>query len=91
MAPRCLGASIPLTEIVALIENLVKHAGFSAFTVIGHNRARYFNPANGGILFNSPLPTGVFRIDHDQKFPSTFSRTHFVPSRTFQAEVKWVF
>jgi hypothetical protein len=60
---------------------LVKHAGFSAFTVIGHNRARYFNPENGGILFNSPLPTGVFRIDHDQKFQQTTNLLYQAPGR----------
>jgi hypothetical protein len=61
--------------------NLVKHAGLSAFTAIGHNRARYFNPENGGILFNSPLPTGVFRIDHDQKFQQTTNLLYQGPGR----------
>jgi hypothetical protein len=61
--------------------NLVKHGGFSAFTVIGHNRARYFNPENGGILFNSPLPSGVFRIDHDQKFQQTTNLLYQGPGR----------
>ncbi len=51
--------------------NLVEHRGFSAFTVFGHSASRFFNPENGGILFDSPLPTGVFRIDHDQKFQQT--------------------
>ncbi len=61
--------------------NLVKHAGFSAFTVMGHNRARFFNPENGGILFNSPLPDGVFRIDHDQVFQQTTNLLYQAPSR----------
>jgi hypothetical protein len=51
--------------------NLIEHKGFSAFTVFGHNVARFFNPENGGILFDSPLPSGAFRIDHDQKFQQT--------------------
>lgn len=50
---------------------LVQHGGFSAFTVFGHNTSRFFNPENGGLLFDSPLPTGAFRIDHDQKFQQT--------------------
>jgi hypothetical protein len=50
---------------------LVEHGGFSAFTVFGHTNAIFFNPENGGLLFNSPLPTGSFRIDHDQKFQQT--------------------
>ena len=45
--------------------------GFSAYTVLGHTRARFFGPENGGIIFNSPVQTGVFRIDHDQAFEQT--------------------
>jgi hypothetical protein len=51
--------------------NLVPHHGLSAFTVFGHNVARFYNPENGGVLFDSPLPDGVFRIDHDQAFQQT--------------------
>ncbi len=42
--------------------------GFQAYTTIGHTRARFFGPEVGGLIFNSPLNTGVFRIDHDQAF-----------------------
>jgi hypothetical protein len=62
--------------------NLVQHGGFSAFTVFGHASAIYSNPENGGILFNTPLPSGDFAIDHDQKFEQTtnlqyvFDKTH---------------
>jgi hypothetical protein len=42
--------------------------GFSAYSVLGHVRSRFFAPEVGGILFNSPLATGPFRIDHDQNF-----------------------
>jgi hypothetical protein len=45
--------------------------GFQAYTTIGHNRARYFGPSNGGLIFNSPVEAGVFRIDHDQAFQQT--------------------
>jgi Carboxypeptidase regulatory-like domain len=45
--------------------------GFQAYTTVGHTRARYFGPETGGIVFNSPLSTGVFRIDHDQAFQQT--------------------
>lgn len=61
--------------------NLVKHAGFSAFTVMGHTRARFFNPENGGIIFDSPLPDGVFRIDHDQVFQQTTNLLYQVPGK----------
>jgi hypothetical protein len=33
--------------------------------VAGHTRAA-FPPETGGLFFNSDLPTGVFRIDHDR-------------------------
>jgi hypothetical protein len=48
--------------------------GFQATTTIGHTRSRFFGPAEGGLIFNSPLDTNVFRIDHDQAFQQT---THF--------------
>ena len=32
--------------------------GFQAFVTLGHTRARYFGPSNGGLIFNSPLDTG---------------------------------
>jgi hypothetical protein len=51
--------------------NFTDYKGFSAFMVAGHTRARYFPPESGGLFFNSALPSGVFRIDHDQNFQQT--------------------
>lgn len=49
--------------------------GFQAYTTLGHTRSRFFGPETGGLIFNSPLDTGVFRIDHDQALQSnTFLR-----------------
>ena len=45
--------------------------GFTAYMVLGHTRARFFGPENGGLIFNSPLNTSVFRIDHDQELEQT--------------------
>ncbi len=45
--------------------------GFTAYTVLGHTRARFFGPENGGLIFNSPLDASVFRIDHDQALEQT--------------------
>ncbi|HWE48488.1 MAG TPA: TonB-dependent receptor [Bryobacteraceae bacterium] len=45
--------------------------GVTAYTVLGHTRARFFGPENGGLIFNSPLDTGAFRIDHDQELEQT--------------------
>lgn len=56
---------------LALRLTLTNVHGFSAFTVMGHTRARVFGPEIGGLIFNSPLEAGVFRIDHDQAFEQT--------------------
>ncbi|MEJ7605968.1 MAG: hypothetical protein WKF37_06815 [Bryobacteraceae bacterium] len=45
--------------------------GFQAYSTMGHARARFFGPSNGGLIFNSPPETNVFRIDHDQAFQQT--------------------
>jgi len=45
--------------------------GFTAYSVLGHARSRYFGPEEGGLIFNSPLSAGAFRIDHDQAFQQT--------------------
>jgi hypothetical protein len=47
--------------------------GLMAYTVMGHTRARFFGPETGGLIFNSPVNTGVFRIDHDEAFEQTTS------------------
>jgi hypothetical protein len=51
--------------------SIPEHHGFSVVSVMGHTRSRFFNPESGGILFNSPIPSGAFRIDHDQVFQQT--------------------
>ncbi len=51
--------------------NMTNYKGLSAFIVAGHTRARFFPPETGGLFFNSDLPAGVFRIDHDQKLEQT--------------------
>jgi len=45
--------------------------GFQAYSTLGHTRSRFFGPESGGLIFNSPLDTGVFRIDHDQNLQQT--------------------
>jgi hypothetical protein len=51
--------------------SLNNYHGLSIAFNAGHTRARYFPPETGGLFFNSQLPTGVFRIDHDQAFQQT--------------------
>ncbi|HTY64100.1 MAG TPA: TonB-dependent receptor [Acidobacteriota bacterium] len=42
--------------------------GLSLVTVMGTARSRFFPPGVGGLVFNSDVGGGVFRIDHDQAF-----------------------
>jgi hypothetical protein len=42
--------------------------GLSLVTVMGTARSRFFPPGAGGLVFNSDVGGGVFRIDHDQAF-----------------------
>jgi hypothetical protein len=45
--------------------------GLTAYSVLGHTRARFFGPEIGGLIFNSPLNNAVFRIDHDEALEVT--------------------
>ncbi len=45
--------------------------GFTAFSTLGHTRARVFGPEIGGLIFGSPVDRSVVRIDHDQALQST--------------------
>jgi hypothetical protein len=45
--------------------------GLSVMTTLGTSRDRFFPPGVGGIIFNSAVGGGVFRIDHDQAFQQT--------------------
>jgi hypothetical protein len=51
--------------------SLRQYKGLSAYTTLGHTRARVFGPENGGLIFGSPVDRSVVRIDHDQAFQST--------------------
>jgi len=58
--------------------------GFSAYSVLGHTRARFFSPEVGGILFNdASITTGSapFRIDHDQAFQQS-TNLQYQPRKT---------
>lgn len=60
---------------VSLRVSTTSFHGFQAYSTLGHTRSRFFGPESGGLIFNSPLDTGVFRIDHDQNIQmNTFLR-----------------
>ncbi|MGH9409801.1 MAG: TonB-dependent receptor, partial [Vicinamibacterales bacterium] len=68
--------------------DLIEHRGFSAFFVMATTNAIYAPPATGGILIDQP--PGPFRIDHDQKFNSTFNAQYaFAKSIGAWAAVVW--
>jgi hypothetical protein len=48
-----------------------EYRGFTAFSSLGHVRARFFGPETGGILFEANESSGVFRIDQDEPFQQT--------------------
>ena len=56
-----------LDGVTARISTINIH-GFQAYMTLGHTRARYFPPENGGLIPLGGFSSGVFRIDHDQAF-----------------------
>lgn len=65
--------------------NFPTYHGLTAYSVLGHTRSRFFGPEVGGLLFNSPVEAGVFRIDHDQ---SLEQNTHL--QYQFSKNFPWV-
>ncbi len=65
--------------------------GFVTYWNFGHTRARYFPPQSGGLLNTSQVPDGVFRIDHDQAFQSTFVTRYQRPKNAEYVEFLWRF
>ena len=60
---------------LALRVTLAEVKGFSAYSVMGHTRSRFFGPEIGGLVFNDVPDNGVFRIDHSEEFQqTTFAR-----------------
>ena len=53
---------------VAARVSVPNYHGLFLVTVLGTSRDRFFPPGVGGLIFNTPPPPGVFRIDHDQSF-----------------------
>ena len=58
---------------LALRVTLAEVKGFSAYSVMGHTRSRFFGPEIGGLVFNDVPDSGVFRIDHSEEFQHTTS------------------
>jgi len=65
--------------------------GFQAFINLGHTRARFFGPEDGGLIFNSPVDVGVFRIDHDEAYEQTMNLRYQFPKAGPWIDFTWRF
>ncbi len=64
--------------------------GFQAYMTLGHTRARFFPPENGGLIpQGAPLAGGVFRIDHDQKYQQNVVMRYQRPRNAEWIEFTW--
>jgi len=69
--------------------SLRQYKGLSAYTTLGHTRARVFGPENGGLIFGSPVDRSVVRIDHDQALQSTTYVQYQLPKNGPWAAFTW--
>ncbi len=63
--------------------------GLQGYVTLGHTRARYFGPEDGGLISQSALPAFVFRIDHDQVFQSTANIRYQRPNNGLFGSLIW--
>jgi len=65
--------------------------GFQAYFTMGHTRARYFPPETGGLIALGGIPTGVFRIDHDQAYQQNVNLRYQRPNKAEWVDFTWRF
>lgn len=63
--------------------------GLTSYWTFGHTRARYFPGQSGGLLNTQNVPSGVFRIDHDQAFQSTVVTRYQMNKNAEYVEFTW--
>ncbi len=63
--------------------------GFKAYLTLGHTRARYFPPENGGLIPVGGFSGSVFRIDHDQAYQHNAVFRYQRPKNTEWIEFTW--
>lgn len=63
--------------------------GFTAYWTVGHTQARYFPDQTGGLLNTSRVPSGVFRIDHDQALQSTVVTRYDINKNAEYVDFTW--
>lgn len=69
--------------------NFKQYKGLTAFTTLGHTRARVFGPEIGGLIFGSPVDRTVVRIDHDQALQSTTHVQYQFPHKGPWVALTW--
>ena len=69
--------------------SLRQYKGLTAYTTLGHTRARVFGPENGGLIFASPVDRTVVRIDHDQAIQSTTHTQYQVGKNGLWVGLTW--
>jgi len=78
-----------LDGVTARVSTTTIH-GFQAYMTLGHTRARFFPPENGGLIpQGAPLAAGVFRIDHDQKYQQNVVLRYQRPNNAEWIEFTW--
>ena len=65
--------------------------GFQAYLTLGHTRARFFPPENGGLVPLGGFSGGVFRIDHDQAYQQNAVFRYQRPRNAEWIEFTWRF
>lgn len=65
--------------------------GFQAYLTLGHTRARYFPPETGGLIALGGIPSGVFRIDHDQAYQQNVNLRYQRPNKAEWIDFTWRF
>lgn len=77
-----------LDGVTANVKTVDIH-GFQAYMTLGHTRARFFPPENGGLIPLGGLPTSVFRIDHDQAYEQNTVLHYQRPNHAEWVEFSW--
>jgi hypothetical protein len=77
-----------LDGVVGRVSTVSIH-GFQGYLTLGHTRARYFPPENGGLIPLGGFPTSVFRIDHDQAYEQNVILRYARPKNTEWIEFTW--
>ena len=78
-----------LDGVTARISTTTIH-GFQGYMTLGHTRALCFPPENGGLIpQGTPLATGVFLIDHDQKYQQNVVLRYQRPQNEEWIEFTW--